>query len=76
LFAGKKRELQRQLERDMKKAARAEEFETAQILSRQYVALKHIQDISLIKDEYRAPEVRALRVEAYDVAHLWGYDCG
>lgn len=72
LFSGKKQTLLRQLERDVKQAARAEEFEEAQKLSRQLFALKHIQDISLIKDEYRSTSLATSRIEAYDVAHLGG----
>ncbi|MBX4191885.1 GIY-YIG nuclease family protein [Candidatus Parcubacteria bacterium] len=74
LFAGKKDVLMKSLEKDMKLAAREEEFEEAQRLSRQIYALKHIQDVSLIKDEYRneAQTIRAMRIEAYDMAHLGG----
>lgn len=72
LFSGKKRELIRTLEREMKKAAKEERFEEAAALRGQVFALNHIQDVSLIKDEYRAPHSPALRIEAYDVAHLGG----
>ncbi|MDO8548361.1 MAG: UvrB/UvrC motif-containing protein, partial [bacterium] len=77
LFQGKKVQLLRSLERDMKKLAREERFEEAAILRRQVFALTHIQDISLIKDEYRSPSIglgaiRLDRIEAYDVAHLQG----
>lgn len=76
LFQGKKMLLIKSLERDMKRAAREEKFEEADRLKRQVFALQHIQDISLLKDEYRAPHspgaLHAVRIEAYDVAHLRG----
>jgi excinuclease ABC subunit C len=73
LFQGKKKQLLNVLEREMRAAAKAEDFEGAARLRGQVFALTHIQDVSLIKDEYRdyaAP--RAMRIEAYDVAHLRG----
>lgn len=77
LFQGKKVQLLRSLERDMKKLAKEERFEEAAILRRQVFALTHIHDVSLIKDEYRSPSTslganRSTRIEAYDVAHLQG----
>ncbi len=74
LFQGKKKELLQTLGREMKAAAKAEQFEDAKRLRGQLFALTHIQDISLIKDEYRAYGAagRSMRIEAYDVAHLGG----
>jgi excinuclease ABC subunit C len=76
LFQGKKTELVKSLERDMKRSAKDEKFEEAARLRKQLFALQHIQDISLLKDEYRAPmspgALHAVRIEAYDVAHLRG----
>jgi excinuclease ABC subunit C len=74
LFQGKKKQLLKNMERDMKRAAKEENFEEAAALRRQLFALQHIQDVSLIKDEYRAPMhgLGSGRVEAYDVAHLGG----
>ncbi len=76
LFQGKKSELVKALEKDMKLAAKSEQFEEANRLKRQLFALQHIQDISLLKAEYRAPSMgtglQAVRIEAYDVAHLRG----
>jgi len=58
----------------MKRAAIEEKFEEAARLRSQAFALNHIQDISLIKEEYRAPKIALStnRIEAYDVAHLRG----
>jgi excinuclease ABC subunit C len=75
LFQGKKSELVKALERDMKQAAKNENFEEASRLKKQLFALQHIQDISLLKEEFRAPTgsaLQAVRIEAYDVAHLRG----
>ena len=77
LFQGKKSELKSSLERDMKTLAKAERFEEAAKLRSQLFALQHIQDVSLIKDEYRSPSaslgaIHGTRIEAYDAAHLAG----
>ena len=74
LFEGKKKKLLTTLRREMRDAARREEFEDAKTLRGQVYALEHIQDVSLIKDEYRSPSgsPSGTRVEAYDVAHLQG----
>lgn len=76
-FEAKKPTLIKSLERDMKLAAKAENFEEAALLRKQMFALNHIQDVSLIKDEYKSPStslgtIRPWRIEAYDVAHLRG----
>ncbi len=74
LFEGKKPQLIKSLEKDMKAAAKAEEFEEAARLRSQVFALNHIQDVSLIKDEYRSSgsSVGNTRIEAYDIAHMGG----
>lgn len=75
LFEGKKKQLISALEKDMRKAAKDEAFEEAKELHRQMYALQHVQDISLIKEEYRSATLhqdRSNRIEAYDVAHLRG----
>ncbi len=74
LFQGKKNVLLKNLERDMKLAAKREQFEEAARLRGQVFALNHIQDVSLIKDEYRRLDTSGThnRIEAYDAAHLGG----
>jgi excinuclease ABC subunit C len=74
LFQGKKKRLIVMLKKEMKTAARGERFEEAARLRKQIFALAHIRDISLIKDEYRAPKLSlsSTRIEAYDIAHLRG----
>ncbi len=73
LFEGKKKELIKELGREMKAAVKEEAFEEATVYKRQIFALGHIQDVSLIKDEYRSPRGgTVMRIEAYDMAHLQG----
>ncbi len=73
LFEGKKKQLIKALNKEMRVAAAEEEFEQAKELHRQMYALQHIQDISLIKEEYRSATLaQDRRIEAYDVAHLRG----
>jgi len=74
LFEGKKNTLLKSLEKDMQRAAKDEAFEEAALLRRQVFALTHIQDVSLIKEEYRSAAFspHRSRIEAYDVAHLGG----
>ncbi len=72
-FSGKKKALLLTLEREMKRFAKEERFEEAAERRRQIFALTHINDVALIKEEYRAPQGSTpFRVEAYDVAHLMG----
>lgn len=70
---GKKGRLIKRLKSEMKKYAKNEEFEKADKIKRQIFALTHIQDVSLIKDEFRIPVANTtFRIEAYDVAHTSG----
>ena len=48
------------------------EFELANKIKRQLFALQHIQDVSLIKDDFRLHNKGLFRIEAYDAAHLQG----
>lgn len=74
-FEGKKGQIIKELEREMKRLAKEERFEEAEIVKRRIFALQHIQDIALIKDDMRAyRDARTIRIEAYDVAHLGGKD--
>jgi excinuclease ABC subunit C len=74
-FEGKKREIIKELTRDMMKAAKQEHFEEAGRIKRQVFALEHIQDIALIKAERATPRTgQTVRIEAYDIAHLDGKD--
>ncbi|MEK7514531.1 MAG: UvrB/UvrC motif-containing protein [Patescibacteria group bacterium] len=68
---GNKNGLIRNLEREMNILARQERFEEAGKIKRTLFALRHIQDIALIKSE----EVKRdglSRIESYDIAHISG----
>jgi len=74
-FEGKKKQVIKELERDMKRFAKEENFEEAEKIKRKIFALQHIQDVSLIKDDSRVyRDDRRARIEAYDIAHLAGDD--
>jgi excinuclease UvrABC nuclease subunit len=70
-LSGRVKALRTTLKRDMKAAIAAERFEDAAVINRQLFSLDHIQDVSLIKDEYRK-EQAGPRIEAYDTAHISG----
>ena len=75
LFEGKKKQIITELERNMMRAAKKEAFEEAQQLKRRIFALRHIQDIALIRDDLRDyKDALSFRIEAFDVAHLQGDD--
>lgn len=71
-FEGKKKKLVKTLEREMKMYAKAEEFENAEKIKKRLFALTHIQDVALIRYEFRSPQSRSFRIEAYDIAHISG----
>lgn len=74
-FQGKKRQVIKELEKEMFLLAKQERFEEAEVIKNRIFALKHIQDISLIKDDSRIyRDEKRIRIEAYDVAHLQGKD--
>ncbi len=75
-FEGKKKQLIKVLEREMKSLAKDREFEKAGEIKKTIFALNHIQDVALIKNrklEARSSNLEAVfRIEAYDIAHLSG----
>jgi excinuclease ABC subunit C len=77
-FEGKKERILKETERQMKAAAKREEYEEAARLRDLAFALTHIQDVSVIKREDDPRERRDLainvfgRVEAYDVSNIGG----
>jgi excinuclease ABC subunit C len=75
LFEGKKAALLKHVEEEMLLCAKEEKFEEAQELRDRLFALKHIQDVALVKDESRTyRDERTMRIESYDIAHLHGDD--
>ena len=76
-FRGKKGELMRTLEKEMKAFAKAQKFEEAVQLRNQIFALTHIRDVAMIKasPSIRRGElgaIREARIEAYDISHISG----
>ena len=73
LLEGKKTEIKKSLEKEMKDYAKKEYFEKAAYVRNTLWALDHIKDTSLIKeDEILSFKHAAFRIEAYDVAHISG----
>lgn len=83
LLSGRGKELRKKLEREMREAAKEEQFEDAARARKELFALDHIQDVSLIKQPtenhqqttllgVRSQKLEAARLEAYDTAHLSG----
>lgn len=74
-FEGRKRDIISELNREMKQLAKVLQFEDAHVIKKKIFALEHIQDVALIRDEFREyRDERRTRIEAYDVAHLAGKD--
>lgn len=72
-FQGKKSTIIRELKREMMQAAKEERFEDATRHKHRIFALEHIEDVALIKNDFRRyRDERNVRIEAYDVAHLQG----
>ena len=78
-FPGKKKQILRNLKKEMLAYSKTREFEKAGEIKRQIFALQHINDVALIKDDFRLRQSVSslrksamLRIEAYDIAHLGG----
>ncbi len=73
-LGGKKKQLIRMLEKDMKQYAQKQEFEEAESIRKRIFALQHIQDVSLLKKDNTETENNntSFRIEAYDIAHTAG----
>jgi len=72
LFEGKKQDIVKDLERQMKKFSDQQEFEKAGEVKKKIFTLNHIQDIALIKYRLQVDQTKLFRIEAYDIAHLVG----
>lgn len=72
-FEGKKTQLVKSLEKEMKLLAKARRFEEADKIKKTIFALNHIRDVSLLKQEIgnNKKEI-GYRIEAYDIAHISG----
>lgn len=73
LFDGKKKDILKTLEKDMRGYAKRQEFEKAIQARNTLFALQHIEDTRLIKkEELLSFKDKSFRIEAYDVAHISG----
>lgn len=71
-FRGKRRQVMKNLEKEMRAAAKAEKFELASRLRDQIFAINHIHDVALIKNRPEVGPKDNFRIEAYDIAHTAG----
>lgn len=71
-FMGKKKRVISMLNKQMKEYADKEKFEKADEIKKRLFALKHIHDVALIDDDYKIVPLDSFRIEAYDIAHMFG----
>ena len=71
---GKKTRLLALLRKEMKSAAKAQQFERAHELKKTVFALQHIQDVALLKTANYSLPATHFRIEAYDLSHFGGKD--
>jgi excinuclease ABC subunit C len=73
-FRGKKKEVVRNLKKEMLAYAKNKQFELANEVKKRVFALEHINDIALIKSEPTLNLMgdKSFRIEAYDIAHMGG----
>ncbi len=71
LFDGKKGDLVKSLEKEMKTLSKSEKFEEAAEIKHKVFALTHIRETALLGSDYKVSEGGGSgRIEAYDVAHI------
>ncbi len=73
LLSGKMGVLFKNLEKEMKLAARNEKFEDAGRIKKKIFALSHIQDVALISED-GVKKVTDRRIEGYDISNIGGKD--
>ena len=70
---GKKKEAIKSLEKEMRRLGKNMQFEKAARLRDQIFGLKHIQDVSMIRDEdIEGLKPLPARIEAYDISNISG----
>jgi excinuclease ABC subunit C len=77
IFSGKQKSIVQDLQKEMVSRADNQDFEQAAKIRNTIYALKHIRDITLIKDQSLQDWVedinhKKFRIEGYDVAHISG----
>lgn len=70
-FEGKKKQVVRNLKKEMSEYVKTYAFEAANEAKKQLFSLKHINDIALLKNRDKK-ENTSFRIEAYDIAHMGG----
>ncbi|MEX0910201.1 MAG: UvrB/UvrC motif-containing protein [Candidatus Paceibacterota bacterium] len=68
-FQGRKSDLIKKVDKDMKQAIVSQDFELAAVYRDRIFTLNHINDIALLQNKNKTSD---LRVEAYDIAHTSG----
>ncbi|TSC82581.1 MAG: Excinuclease ABC subunit C [Parcubacteria group bacterium Gr01-1014_20] len=76
-FTGKKLQILKSLEKEMKQASKALEFEKAGKIRHQMFALKHIQDVAFIAEDSHLKPITHnpglnFRIEGYDISNTSG----
>lgn len=69
-FEAKKKKVLKNLEKEMSVYSKKQKFEKAGEVKKQIFALKHINDVALIKNKNERSS--DFRIEAYDIAHMGG----
>ncbi len=76
ILEGKKNDLIKKMEVEMKKLAKSQDFEKATSFRDKIFALQHIQDIALISDDRKIQipnsKFQIPRIEAYDISNISG----
>ncbi len=75
-FEGKKKDIIKNLKKEMMDFAKKQLFEEAHKIKKTLFSLEHINDVALLKNDISASVyhhgISVFRIEAYDVAHLSG----
>lgn len=71
-LSGNKKKIVKVLENSMMQKAKDLRFEEANAIKRQLFSLKHIHDVSLIKEDSIEKRLSSFRIEGYDIAHISG----
>jgi excinuclease ABC subunit C len=69
---GQKNKILKNLEKEMKKFAKREEFEKANKIKKQIFTLNHIKDIALISENEISEKENNFRIEGYDISNISG----
>ncbi len=75
-FEGKKKDIVRNLKKEMMECAKKQKFEEAHKIKKTLFSLEHTNDVALLKNdlstEVYQSGISVFRIEAYDVAHMSG----